>query len=73
MIVTEESYEVTEPTVDSHIVKLKAADPDVVVTFATPKFAAQTIKKIGELGWKPLHLLTNVSVSVGAVMQARRA
>ncbi len=69
MIVTEESYEISEPTVDSHIVKVKAMNPDVVVSFSTPKFAAQTIKKIGELGWKPLHLLTNVSVSVGAVMQ----
>ncbi|HEY8332559.1 MAG TPA: ABC transporter substrate-binding protein [Tardiphaga sp.] len=69
MIVTEESYEISEPTVDSHIVKIKSLNPDVVVSFVTPKFAAQTIKKIGELGWKPLHLVTNVSVSVGAVMQ----
>jgi branched-chain amino acid transport system substrate-binding protein len=69
MIVTEESYEISEPTVDSHIVKIKSMNPDVVVSFVTPKFAAQTIKKIGELGWKPLHLVTNVSVSVGAVMQ----
>jgi len=69
MIVTEESYEISEPTVDSHIVKMKSQNPDVVVSFVTPKFAAQTIKKIGELGWKPLHLVTNVSVSVGAVMQ----
>jgi branched-chain amino acid transport system substrate-binding protein len=69
MIVAEESYEISEPTVDSHIVKIKSMNPDVVVSFVTPKFAAQTIKKIGELGWKPLHLVTNVSVSVGAVMQ----
>jgi branched-chain amino acid transport system substrate-binding protein len=69
MIVTEESYEISEPTVDSHIVKIKSLNPDVVVSFVTPKFAAQTIKKMGELSWKPLHLLTNVSVSVGAVMQ----
>jgi branched-chain amino acid transport system substrate-binding protein len=69
MIVTEESYEISEPTVDSHIVKIKSLNPDVVVSFGTPKFAAQTIKKIAELGWKPLHLVTNVSVSVGAVMQ----
>ena len=69
MIITEESYEISEPTVDSHIVKIKSMNPDVVVSFVTPKFAAQTIKKIGELGWKPLHMLTNVSVSVGAVMQ----
>jgi branched-chain amino acid transport system substrate-binding protein len=69
MIITEESYEISEPTVDSHIVKIKSLNPDVVVSFTTPKFAAQTIKKIGELGWKPLQLVTNVSVSVGAVMQ----
>jgi branched-chain amino acid transport system substrate-binding protein len=69
MIITEESYEISEPTVDSHIVKIKSLNPDVVVSFVTPKFAAQTIKKIAELGWKPLQLVTNVSVSVGAVMQ----
>ena len=69
MIVTEESYEISEPTIDSHIVKVKALNPDVLLSFVTPKFAAQTIKKMGELNWKPLHLLTNVSVSVGAVMQ----
>ncbi|UFS76572.1 ABC transporter substrate-binding protein [Tardiphaga sp. 37S4] len=69
MLVTEESYEISEPTIDSHIVKVKSLNPDVVVHFVTPKFAAQGIKKIGELGWKPLQLVTNVSVSVGAVMQ----
>jgi branched-chain amino acid transport system substrate-binding protein len=69
MIITEESYEISEPTIDSHIVKLKSLNPDVVVIFTTPKFAAQTIKKIAELGWKPLQIVTNVSVSVGAVMQ----
>ncbi|CAN5184001.1 ABC transporter substrate-binding protein [soil metagenome] len=69
MIVAEESYEISEPTVDSHIVKIKSKNPDVVVSFVTPKFAAQTIKKMGELAWKPLHIITNVSVSVGAVMQ----
>ncbi|MET0221605.1 MAG: ABC transporter substrate-binding protein [Tardiphaga sp.] len=69
MIITEESYEIAEPTVDSHIVKIKAQNPDVVVSFVTPKFAAQTIRKIGELGWKPLHLVSNVSISVGAVLQ----
>ena len=69
MLVAEESYEISEPTIDSHIVKVKSLNPDVVVHFVTPKFAAQGIKKIGELGWKPLQLVTNVSVSVGAVMQ----
>jgi branched-chain amino acid transport system substrate-binding protein len=69
MLVTEESYEISEPTIDSHIVKVKSLNPDVLVHFVTPKFAAQAIKKVGELGWKPLQLVTNVSVSVGAVMQ----
>jgi branched-chain amino acid transport system substrate-binding protein len=69
MIIAEESYEISEPTIDSHIVKLKSLNPDVLVSFVTPKFAAQTIKKLGELGWKPMHLVTNVSISVGAVMQ----
>jgi branched-chain amino acid transport system substrate-binding protein len=69
MIVIEDSYEIAEPTIDTHIVKLKSANPDVLIIFATPKFAAQTIKKTAELGWKPLQILANVSVSVGAVMQ----
>ncbi|MBR0719600.1 ABC transporter substrate-binding protein [Bradyrhizobium liaoningense] len=68
-IVMEESYEVSEPSVDSHIVKIKAANPDVLLIYATPKFAAQTIKKTAELGWKPLQILTNVSISVGSVMR----
>ncbi|WP_398481865.1 ABC transporter substrate-binding protein [Tardiphaga sp.] len=67
--VIEDSYELTEPTVDSHIVKIKAANPDVVVIFATPKFAAQTIKKIAELGWKPTMIVPGVSVSVGQVLR----
>ncbi|TPQ38084.1 branched-chain amino acid ABC transporter substrate-binding protein [Bradyrhizobium guangdongense] len=69
MIVMEESYEVSEPSVDSHIVKIKAANPDVLLIYATPKFAAQTIKKTAELGWKPLQILTNVAISVGSVMR----
>ena len=69
MIVAEESYETTEPTIDSHIVKLKASGADVFFNITTPKFAAQAIKKIAELGWKPLHLLTNVSASIGGVMK----
>jgi branched-chain amino acid transport system substrate-binding protein len=68
-IVIEESYELTEPTVDSHIVKMKSLNPDVVVSFATPKFAAQSIKKIAELGWKPFQIVPNVSASTGAVMK----
>lgn len=69
MIVAEESFETSEPTVDNHIVKLKSTDADVFFNIATPKFAAQAIKKIGEIGWKPLHILNNVSISIGSVMQ----
>ena len=69
MIIMEESYEVSEPTINSQIVRLKAAGPDVLLINTTPKFAAQAIKKIAELGWKPLHILNNVSASVGSVMQ----
>lgn len=68
-IIMEESYEVSEPSIDGHIVKIKAANPDVLLIYATPKFAAQTIKKTAELNWKPLQILTNVSISVGSVMK----
>jgi branched-chain amino acid transport system substrate-binding protein len=68
-IILEESYEVSEPTIDSHIVKIKAANPDVLLIYTTPKFGAQTIKKTAELSWKPLQIITNVSASVGSVMQ----
>jgi ABC-type branched-subunit amino acid transport system substrate-binding protein len=69
MIVAEESFETTEPTIDSHIVKLKSSGADVFVDIATPKFAAQAIKKVGEIEWKPLHFLNNVSASVGSVLK----
>ena len=69
MIVDEESYEVSEPTIDSHIVKLRASGADIFIDLTSPKFAAQSIKKNSEIGWKPIHFLNNVSVSVGAVMK----
>ena len=69
MIVIEESYELSEPTIDSHIVKIKSLNPDVLVIFTTPKFGAQTIKKVGELGWKPTLIITNVSASTATVMK----
>jgi branched-chain amino acid transport system substrate-binding protein len=69
MIVIEESYETAEPSIDSHIVKLKATGADVLVNISTPKFAAQSIKKMSEIDWKPMHLLTNVSASVGSVIK----
>ena len=69
MIVIEDSYEVSEPTIDSHIVRLKATGADVFMNITTPKFAAQAIKKNAELGWKPLHFLNNVSGSIGSVIK----
>ena len=69
MIVAEESYETSEPSIDDHVVRLKAAGADVFVSITTPKFAAQAIKRLGEVDWHPLHILTSVSASVGAVMQ----
>jgi ABC-type branched-subunit amino acid transport system substrate-binding protein len=68
LIVVEASYETTSPTVDSQVVQIKGANPDIFLNISTPKFAAQAIKKIGELAWHPVHFLTNVSVSVGSVM-----
>jgi len=69
MIVAQESFETTEPSVDDHIVKLKSSGADVFVDIATPKFAAQAIKKMAEIQWKPLHFLNNVSASVGSVIK----
>jgi branched-chain amino acid transport system substrate-binding protein len=69
MIVLEESYEVSEPTIDSHIVKLKASGADVFMNITTPKFAAQAIKKNAEIAWKPMHFLNNVSASIGSVIK----
>jgi branched-chain amino acid transport system substrate-binding protein len=62
------SYEVTDATIDSQAVAMQASGADVLITAATPKFAAQTIRKIADLGWKPLHFMTNVSISVGSVI-----
>jgi branched-chain amino acid transport system substrate-binding protein len=69
MIMVEESYEVTQPTIDSNIVKLKSLGADVFFNVTTPKFAAQAIKKMNEIGWKPVHFLNNVSASIGSVMK----
>jgi branched-chain amino acid transport system substrate-binding protein len=69
MIVAEESYEVSEPTIESHIVKLKSIGADTFFSITTPKFAAQAIKKVAELGWKPTYFQSNVGASVGSVMK----
>ncbi|BBB98071.1 branched-chain amino acid transport system substrate-binding protein [Bradyrhizobium elkanii] len=69
LIVVESSYETSSPTVDSQIVQIKGANPDIFVNIATPKFAAQAIKKAAELDWHPVQFLTNVSGSIGGVMK----
>ena len=68
-IVAEESYEVAEPTIDSHVVRLKSSNPDIIIFFTTPKFGAQAIKKVGEMNWKPVTIISNVSASTATVMR----
>ena len=69
MIKVKESYETTDTTVDSQIVDIKAAGCDVLVTIAIPKFGAQAIRKVAEIGWKPLHILSSIASSVGATLK----
>jgi branched-chain amino acid transport system substrate-binding protein len=69
MIVAEMPYETGDPTVDSQIVGLKASGADIFVNITTPKFAAQAIKKVAELGWRPVHILNNVAGSIGSVLK----
>ena len=69
MIIAEDAYEVAEPTIDSHVVKMKSLNADVFVDITGPKFAAQAIRKAAQIGWKPLHFLNSVSTSIGAVMK----
>ena len=69
IIVAEAAYESTDPTVDSQIVRLKSAGADVFFDVSTPKFAAQAIRKIAELDWKPVHILIVGSTSVGGVLK----
>jgi ABC-type branched-subunit amino acid transport system substrate-binding protein len=69
LVVAEASYEVTDPTVDSQIVALKSSGADVLFNVTTPKFAAQAIRKVHDIGWRPLHFLNVVSNSVAAVLQ----
>jgi len=68
-IVAELPYETTDPTVDSQIINLKASGADIFFNVTTPKFAAQAIKKAAEIEWKPVHLLNNVSASIGSVLK----
>ncbi|GIQ78198.1 ABC transporter substrate-binding protein [Bradyrhizobium sp. RD5-C2] len=69
LIVKELSYEVTDPTIDSQIVNLKASGADVLMTITTPKFGAQAIRKVADLGWKPTHFIVSVASSIGGVLE----
>ncbi|MEY9462861.1 branched-chain amino acid transport system substrate-binding protein [Bradyrhizobium ottawaense] len=69
MIVLEEAYDTSEPAIDEHVVKLKASGADVFISITTPKFAAQAIKKAAEINWHPVHIVSNVSASVGGVIE----
>ncbi len=69
MIVATNSYDVSEPTIASHIVDLQASGANIFVDIATPKFAAQSIKEVHQLGWHPMFILNNVSASVGSVLK----
>ncbi len=68
MIVAEATYEVSDPTVDSQILSLQGSGADTFINIATPKFAAQAIRKAFDSGWKPLHIVNNVGASVGSVL-----
>jgi branched-chain amino acid transport system substrate-binding protein len=68
-IIKQVTYEVTDPTVDSQIIQLKDTGANVFFNIATPKAAAQAIRKVADLGWKPAQYMTNVSASVGSVMK----
>src|ERR1700759_539289 len=66
MIVKEATYEVTDPTIDSQILTLQGSGADTFIDITTPKFGAQAVRKAFDSGWKPLHLLNNVSASIGS-------
>lgn len=69
MLVAEQSYETTDPTVDSQMLALKASGADVFFSATTPKFAAQALRKAADLKWTPLHILTVSVLSVAAVLK----
>ncbi|CAN5407858.1 ABC transporter substrate-binding protein [soil metagenome] len=69
MIVAEVPFEVSAPTIDSQIVQIKAADPTVFINIGTPKFVAQSIKKVGELGWKVVQIIPQVSTTIAGVIK----
>jgi branched-chain amino acid transport system substrate-binding protein len=69
MIVAEVTYEATDPTIDSQIVSLQGSGANVFFDISIPKFAAQAIRKAYDTGWRPLHIINNVSNSIATVLQ----
>ncbi|MGO9422052.1 ABC transporter substrate-binding protein [Roseiarcus sp.] len=69
MVIKEASYETSEPTVDSQVVTLQGSGADVFLLAATPKFAAQAIRKAFDIGWSPARYVTDVSQSIASVMK----
>jgi len=69
LIVMQQSYEVSDPTVDSQMVALKNSGANVFINISTPKFGAQTIRKMAEIGWKPQHYLANTAASIQSVLK----
>src|SRR5208283_5239000 len=69
LIIATQTYETSDPTVDSQIVSLQGSGADVLLTAAVPKFAAQAIRKIYDIGWKPTHFLSYPSSSIGGVLK----
>jgi branched-chain amino acid transport system substrate-binding protein len=67
-IISEQAYETSDPTVSSQIISLQNSGADIFFNVATPKFAAQAITKVAEVGWKPIQVLNSVSNSVGSVL-----
>jgi branched-chain amino acid transport system substrate-binding protein len=69
LIVAEKSYETSDPTIDSQIIALRESGANVFFNVTTPKFASQAIRKVHDIGWKPLQILNNVSTSVSSVLK----
>jgi len=68
LIVAKASYETSDPTVDSQIVQLQGSGANVFINITTPKFAAMAIRKVYDIGWKPVHYVNNVGASIGSVL-----
>ncbi|MBR1091697.1 ABC transporter substrate-binding protein [Bradyrhizobium manausense] len=68
-VIVSAPYDVGTPTIDSEVVAIRTAKPEIFINIATPKYAAQAIRKVAELDWHPIHIMTNVSNSIGGVIK----